>query len=164
MEEIFRRASIRRFQDRPVEMEKAELLFRAAMAAPSAANPRPWECYAVTRRETLEALSRCCRYSSYLAAAPLGIVVCYRRNCRSLPHAPIDCSAAVENLLLEAVSLDLGAVWLGVAPVEEQMEAVRRVLSLPEELEAFAFVACGYPAEDRPRPDRYEPERVHWVD
>ena len=96
--------------------------------------------------------------------APLGIVVCYRRNCRSLPHAPIDCSAAVENLLLEAVSLDLGAVWLGVAPVEEQMEAVRRVLSLPEELEAFAFVACGYPAEDRPRPDRYEPERVHWVD
>lgn len=41
MEEIFRRASIRRFQDRPVEMEKAELLFRAAMAAPSAANQRP---------------------------------------------------------------------------------------------------------------------------
>lgn len=74
MEEIFRRASIRRFQDRPVEMEKAELLFRAAMAAPSAANQRPWEFYAVTRRETLEALSRCCRYSSYLAAAPLGIV------------------------------------------------------------------------------------------
>ena len=70
----------------------------------------------------------------------------------------------MENLLLEAVSLDLGAVWLGVAPVEEQMEAVRRVLSLPEELEAFGFVACGYPAEDRPRPDRYEPERVHWVD
>lgn len=164
MEEIFRRTSIRRFQDRPVEPEKAELLFRAAMAAPSAANQQPWEFYAVTRRETLAALSECSPYAGCLKDAPLGIVVCCRSGCRAPMYAQIDCSAAVENLLLEAVSLGLGAVWLGIAPLEDRMETARRVLSLPEELYAFAFIACGYPAEERPRQERYSPDRVHWLD
>ena len=35
---IFRRRSIRRYQDKPVERDKLELLLRAAMAAPSACN------------------------------------------------------------------------------------------------------------------------------
>ena len=34
-------------------------------------------------------------------------------------------SASVENLLLEADALGLGAVWLGIAPPKERMEAVR---------------------------------------
>ena len=32
-----------------------------------------------------------------------------------------DMAAASENLLLEAANLGLGAVWLGIAPVEERM-------------------------------------------
>ena len=68
-----------------------------------------------------------------------------------------------ENLLLEAVSQGLGAVWLGIAPLAERMEAARRVLRLPDDLEAFAFIACGYPAEERPQQSRYAPERIHRV-
>lgn len=33
----------------------------------------------------------------------------------------IDLSASVENLLLEADELGLGAVWMGIAPVKERM-------------------------------------------
>ena len=36
MQEIFKRVSIRKYQDRPVEEEKIEKILRAAMAAPSA--------------------------------------------------------------------------------------------------------------------------------
>ena len=160
MNEIFRRTSVRRFQERTVEAEKVEQLLRAAMAAPSAGNQQPWEFYTVTRRETLEALSGSSPYAGCLKGAPLGIVVCCRKNCPMPEYGQIDCSAATENLLLEAVSQGLGAVWLGIAPLEERMAAIRQVLRLPEHLYAFALIACGYPAEERPQQDRSEPARV----
>ena len=62
----------------------------------------------------------------------------------------IDMSAAVENLLLEADALGLGAVWMGISPDQGRMEAVAKVLNLPEELHAFALVPCGI----RQRKDR----------
>ena len=60
-------------------------------------------------------------------------------------YAQIDMSASVENLLLAADSLGLGAVWLGIAPLKERMEAVRTVLNVPENLNTFAIIPCGYP-------------------
>ena len=75
----------------------------------------------------------------------------------------IDMNAAVEKLLLEADALGLGAVWMGISPDQGRMEAVAKVLNLPEELHAFALVPCGYPAEERPQEDRYDPARVHYV-
>ena len=75
----------------------------------------------------------------------------------------IDLSASVENLLLEADELGLGAVWMGIAPVKERMEAVRKVLDIPESLSAFALISCGYPAEERPWQDRFDKTRIHYV-
>ncbi len=60
----------------------------------------------------------------------------------------IDMGAAVENLLLEADELGLGAVWMGISPDEGRMKAVREVLDIPEDLHAFALIPCGYPAEE----------------
>ena len=78
-------------------------------------------------------------------------------------YAPIDMSASVENLLLEADALDLGAVWLGIAPLNERMEAVRNVLDIPEDLDAFAIIPCGYPESIHPQQDRFEKQRIHYV-
>ena len=163
MKEIFHRESVRRYESRPVEEEKVEQLLRAAMAAPSARNQQPWAFYVVTDRGPLGALADCSPYAGCLREAPLGIVVCCKTYCPSPKYAQIDCSAATENLLLAADGLGLGAVWLGIAPVEERMEAAARALSLPEELCAFAFIACGYPAESRPQQDRYDTDRVHYI-
>ena len=43
MDAIFKRISVRKYQDRPVEEEKIQQILRAAMAAPSAKNQQPWE-------------------------------------------------------------------------------------------------------------------------
>lgn len=75
----------------------------------------------------------------------------------------IDMSAAVENLLLQADALGLGAVWMGIAPDQGRMDAVRKVLDIPENLHAFALVPCGYPAEERAQEDQYDVNRVHYV-
>ena len=58
MNQIYKRVSIRKYQDKPVEREKTEAMLRAAMQAPSAVNQQPWEFYVVTNREKLEALSQ----------------------------------------------------------------------------------------------------------
>ena len=85
-----------------------------------------------------------------------------RREVRAPQFAPQDMGAATENLLLEAAELGLGAVWMGVCPEEGWMSAVAQVLNIPESIQPFAMVACGYPAEEKDQADRYDPPRVHW--
>ena len=164
MKEIFHRTSIRKYTAQPVEKEKIEQLLRAAMAAPSARNQQPWEFYVVTDREALDRLAECSQFAGMLREAPLGIVVCCRTESARKEYGQIDCSAATENILLEADSLGLGAVWIGIAPIEERMEAARKALDIPDSLYAFAFVACGYPAEEKVQQDRYDATRIHYVE
>ena len=165
MNAIFHRVSIRKYKEQEVEQEKIERMLRAAMAAPSACNQQPWEYYVVTNKNKIEALSKTSPYAGCAKHAPLVFVACYRKEEGIIApsYQEIDLSASVENLLLEADELGLGAVWMGIAPGIERMEAVRKVLDLPERLNAFALIPCGYPAESRPQQDRYEEMRVHYV-
>ena len=163
MNEIFHRISIRKYLGKPVEDEKIQKLLQAAMAAPSAGNQQPWEFYVVKDKAALEKLSQTSPYASCAASAPLAFVACYRVNCKMPEYAQIDLSASVENLLLEADALDLGAVWLGIAPLKDRMEAVRQVLNIPENLDAFAIIPCGYPETVHDQQDRFDKQRVHYV-
>ena len=63
MDQIFKRTSIRRYLDQPVEAEKTEYLLKAAMQAPSAGNQQPWEFYVITNRDILEKLSKISPYA-----------------------------------------------------------------------------------------------------
>ena len=163
MNSIFARASVRAFDGRKVEPEKVELLLKAAMAAPSACNQQPWEFVVAADPDVLKELSGCSPYAGCIGHAPLGIVVCMRtEGLRAPDYAQIDASAATENLLLEAVELGLGAVWLGIAPGPERMEAVRRVIGAPETIQPFGLVACGYPDKPVSPANRYDPARVHY--
>ena len=76
-----------------------------------------------------------------------------------LGNGMVDMSASVENLLLEADALGLGVVWLGIAP----LEAVRTVLNVPENLNAFAIIPCGYPEAVHTQQDRFDKKRIHYV-
>jgi len=163
MDSIFHRVSIRKYKQDPVEDEKMEKILRAAFAAPSAQNQQPWEFYVITDRNIIRTLSGVSPYSGCLAGAPSAIVPCYRKDCIRPRYTHIDLSAATENILLEADALGLGAVWLGIAPVEERMASVRKILDIPDDLEAFAIVALGYPDESMPQKDRCRPERVHYI-
>lgn len=72
-------------------------------------------------------------------------------------------SIAMENLWLETDAQGLGGVWLGIAPVEERMQAVEKILNIPDHLRAFAIFPYGYPAETRTQQDRFEEERIHYI-
>ena len=158
-----KRVSIRKYQNRPVEPEKVEQMLRAAMAAPSAANQQPWEFYVVTDLDTIQKLSCCTPYTVPARRAPLVFVACNRRNTIAAHMAHQDMSAAVQNLMLQAVMLDLGTVWMGIAPEAQSMNNVRSIINMPENLDPFCLVACGYPDEKRKWVDRYDSNRVHYI-
>lgn len=165
MNAIFHRVSVRKYQEKSIEKEKITRMLQAAMAAPSACNQQPWEYYVVTNKEKIKELSLTSPYAGCAADAPLVFVACYRdsEGIVAPSYREIDLSASVENLLLEADELGLGAVWIGIAPQEERMADVRSVMDLPERLHAFALIACGYPKEERVQQDRFDQNRIHYL-
>ena len=105
MNAIFHRTSIRKYKDQPVEQAKIEKMLRAAMAAPSAGDQRPWGNYVVTNKEVLAKLAASSPYAGCTQNAPMAFVACYREDIIFPEYAQIDMSASVENLLLEADEL-----------------------------------------------------------
>lgn len=163
MADLFHRVSIRKYQDRSVEREKIVEILRAAMAAPSAKNQQPWEFYVITKKDTLEKLSKASPYAGMTANAPVAIISAYRKDCDVPCYADIDMSIAMENLWLKTDEIGLGGVWIGIAPIEERMELVHKMLDLPENVKVFSLFAMGYPAEERPQQDRFDPERINFM-
>jgi len=164
MNSIYHRVSIRKYQDMPVEKEKIEAILRAAMQAPSAGNQQPWEFYVVTDKAKLEMLSKVSSYANMTKDAPVAIVSAYRKKCWAPAYAQIDLSIAMENLWLETDAQGLGGVWLGIAPLEDRMKAVEKIIGMPDSLRAFGIFPFGYPAEERKQQDRFDASRIHWVE
>lgn len=164
---IFTRVSVREFTDEALTDDEIEKLMRAAMAAPSAGNQQPWEFF-LTRDETIkEKLSTCSHYAKPAAKADVVIIPCTKSTeLRFPPCAPLDMSACVENILLEAAALNLGSVWLGVYPEEDRMDAVAEAAGIPGDYSPFALIALGHPTDEIPPRSarRYEPERIHWIE
>lgn len=159
---VLTRRSIRKFTGEPVEDALVERLLRAAMAAPSAGDQRPWQFVVVRERTTLAAITEVHPYARMLPEAAVAIVVCGDTRLEKWPQFwEQDCAAATENVLVEAEALGLGAVWLGVHPLAERVEGLRRLLAAPGHIVPFAIVAVGHPAQRKPPAERYDPARVH---
>jgi nitroreductase len=163
MNEIFIRRSIRKYKQQAVEREKIQKILQAAMQAPSAGNQQPWEFIVVEDKQRLEQLSLVSPYAGPVKNAPLTIVVLANKSAMKFPENwQMDLSAATENLLLEAVHLGLGAVWLGIAPVAKRMDNIRTLFALPDYIEPFAMVAIGYPQDKNKFIDRFNSHKIHF--
>jgi nitroreductase len=163
VEAIMTRRSVRQFTPQAVTDAELEVVLRAAMAAPSAGNERPWRFVVVTEPDMLARLAKATPFAGALAGAPAGLVVCADRRSLKYPGFwPIDCSAAIENALLAAHAIGLGGVWIGVHPIAPLVWNVRRIVGVPKGIDPVSLVALGHPAKAREPVDRYEPDWVHW--
>jgi nitroreductase len=94
--------------------------------------------------------------------APVAVLVCGDETLQKARGFWVqDCAAATENILIEAQQLGLGAVWLGIYPIEGRVEGPRRLLGIPDYVVPFALVALGHPAEYTKAVRRYDASRVH---
>jgi nitroreductase len=163
LEAIYTRRSIRKYTAAAVDAETVRELLGAAMMAPSAGNQQPWQFVVVTDKAQLELVKGVHPHVGMAPTAPLGILVCGDESLEKFPGFwPQDCSAAMQNLLLAAHGLGLGAVWTGVYPYGDRIDRFREIFGLPVHVIPLAFAVIGHPHQKGGRQERYREDRVHW--
>ncbi len=168
MEAILSRRSIRKYTNQAVPEEMIKALLVAAMSAPSAGDQRPWRFVVIDDRRILDEITTFHPYSAMLKEAPAAILVCFDEQLVELevvkkdPWWVQDCSAATENLLIAAQATGLGAVWLGVFPGDERVVNFRKLVGAPDHITPFSLISLGFPAEQKPREDRYDDSKVRY--
>ncbi len=162
MNAIFQRRSIRTYTEPDVSDEQIRTILHAAMMAPSANDSRPWQFLVIKEKDRLAQLCDVSPYAKMTKDASVAIIVCGDLSLeRSKGFWVQDCSAATQNMLLEATQQGLGAVWLGVYPLEERVEFLRNICQLPQHIVPLCIVPIGHPAQSPETPDRYDATRIH---
>lgn len=163
MNAILSRRSIRKYKDIKVSEEIVEYLLKCGMSAPSAGNEKPWEFIVLRDKEVMKKITEVHPYSKMLLNTDVAIVVCGDESKEKFKGFWVqDCSAATENILLAAEEKELGAVWLGVYPIIDRVNAIKEVLNLPESVIPLSIIPVGYPDEERKTEDRFNKERIHY--
>lgn len=162
MEAILSRRSIRSYTQQAVSEQLIEELLKAGMSAPSAGNEQPWQFIVINDRQILDEIPNHHPYAQMLIEAPVAIMVCGDLELEKHKGYWVqDCCAAAQNILIAVQAKGLGAVWLGVYPREDRVKAMRKLLSIPEQIIPLAVIAIGYPAEQKPPANRYDISRIH---
>ncbi|MFC1873455.1 nitroreductase family protein [Chloroflexota bacterium] len=164
MEAILSRRSIRKYTLEAVSQKLIDKLLAAAMSAPSAGNEQPWQFLVINDRSILAEVPNYHPFSKMVPEASVAILVCGDLSLEKtkLGSWAQDCLAAVENILIAARAYGLGVVWLGVYPIKERMDGMRKLCGLPQNVMPLALVPVGYPAEEKPPANRYDPSRIHY--
>ncbi len=157
-EAIFNRRSIRKFIDKPVEEDKVARVLDAARWAPSIGNLQEWQFIIVRDPGRKLQLAEAALGQYWIAQSSVIIVVltkndrvtrAYGKRGEEL-YVKQDAAAAIQNMLLAAHALGLGACWVSV--FEEP--AVERILKIPSQIDVHALIPIGYPAEKPIPPHR----------
>jgi len=154
-EAIYNRRSIRRFIKKPVEDEKLFKILDTARWAPSSGNIQDIQLIVVRDPGRKLQLAEAAYGQYWIAHAPVIIVVStkldkitriYGRRGEDL-YTIQNAAAAIQNMLLAAHALGLGACWVGAF----DEETIERILKIPERFKTMALIPLGYPAE-KPNP------------
>lgn len=144
LEAIYKRRSRREYTDEPIADSKLHEIIRAGIWAPSGLNNQPWKFVTIKDQAVRTQLAAQTHYSHIVLNAPALIAVYLDKE--AMYDEVKDHQAAgacIQNMLLAAEALGLGAVWLG--QILKNKDEVRRILALPETLDLMAVVALGYP-------------------
>lgn len=167
MQNILSRKSVRAYTDQPVSRAQIDALLRAAMAAPTGRDMRPWKFIVIDDKEMLKTLAEQLPYAKMLPEAQAAVLVCGDLSVTDDKGNPsgnwmFDCSAATENLLLAAESMGLGAVWTAVYPYDERLRPVTEVMQLPDYIVPLNVIPIGYPKGNPQPKDKYDADNIHY--
>lgn len=113
MDTIFQRRSVRKFLEKKISEEDIKRILRAGMAAPSCKASCEWVFVVMRDRERFQKFLEVHPYATALKTADTVILVCADLNLEKEPGEGWwiqDCSAAMQNMLLEATDLGLGSL------------------------------------------------------
>ena len=186
---IDERASLRRYDERPIETGAVEAILHSALRAPTAGNMMLYTILQVDDPGAKRRLAETCGHP-FIADAPLVLLFLadlqrwvdffetndVATHCRAtgtvyrtpgaekLLMACCDALIAAQSSVLAAESLGIGSCYIG--DIMGHAEVHRELFDLPPFAFPITLVCYGYPAEGhRPqRADRFDRRFVHHVD
>ena len=160
---IYDRRSVRKYLDKDVNPDLVDEILRAAMYAPSGCNKQPWHFVVFNEKGIIKQIKDMHPYASALATAPVCIMVCGDTE-KEMAEGfyQVDCSAAIENMILAAKALGLDTCWMGIYPWKDVMASFSQKFALPEHVKPFALISLGYSDVQQERPRRYDSARIHY--
>lgn len=172
IESLFRRKSVRAYEDREIPEEMKQLILEAAMQAPSAGCQQLYTILDITDQKLKEALAETCDHQPFIAKAPMVLVFC--ADCKKwydayieagceprkpgvgdLMLAVTDTVIAAQNAVTAAESLGIGSCYIG--DIMENCEEQRKLLQLPDYVFPAAMLVFGWPTKQQK--ERQKPER-----
>jgi len=146
---ILSRRSIRRFQQKSIEIELLKKFVNAARLAPSAANLQPLEFFVVNDKKLCSEIFETIGWAGYLKdwspdkdEQPAAYIVILTRETKNQWYIR-DASLASENIVLTAESEGIGSCIL----LNVNKDKIREILTIPKDLEIDSVIAFGYKAE-----------------
>ena len=169
LQTILSRVSVKKYKSDPVPKEMIEKIVEAGLSAPSGLNKQSAIILAVTNKQVRDELSLInagkdpFKRADPFYGAPCVLVVLADK---SIPTHVYDGSLVMENLLLAAHSLGLGACWIHRAreTFEQPLwQAFLQKLGIEGEYEGIGNCVIGYPdvvPEQKPRKEN----RVYYIE
>jgi nitroreductase len=155
---IHQRQSVRRYQNKPVELEKIEKLIQSVHLAPSACNSQPWKLIIVDdpelKNEVAKAtFNKTISFNKFAIEAPVIAVLVIEKakpiaqiggfiKNQEYPQYDIGISAA--HFCLQAEELGLGTCMIGWFNEKK----IQQLLHIPKKRKIGLLITLGYPPED----------------
>jgi len=160
---IRNRKSTRKYKEEQIKTEELQAILEAGIQAPSAINSQPWHFTVIQNKEFINHISSKAK-EKMLESDDLAIRNIAKSNMNILYNGPtviivsgkkdvssslVDCSAAIQNMLIAAESIGLGTVWVGLSRYFFMLNEEVKKLSLPAGYEPFYAVVLGYKEDDK---------------
>jgi len=175
---ILKRRSIRKYLEKPVEINFLQDIIQESTLAPSAGNEQPWKFIIVQNPDLLHKISEECKKNllGRIASNPNDYAKKYERmlqkeNFSIFYNAPClililgeshvknllyDCTLAAGYLMLSVAAKGLGTCWINFAK-EIKSQSLLDQIGIPENHTIVAPMIIGYPAIEPSPPKRKAP-------
>ena len=148
---IYSRVPVEEYTVEPVEFDKIIQLIDAANHASCAGDLQAWKFVLVTSKDKIRSLIPHCMKQDALYTAQFAIIVCmeesHYENFYGLRgkrlYAVQDCGAAIQNMLLAAYAMGLGAHWIRAF----NEDRIKDVFGIPGDVRPQAILTLGYPVQ-----------------
>lgn len=154
--------SIRSFEETPLAADVLEAILVSARSAPTSSNLQAFSIVVVEDADRRARLAHLVGDQAYVAEAPVMLVFCAdisrfhhlaarqgrsfdANNLEMFLLSSIDSALAMQNALVAAESLGLGAVPIG--SIRNNPSAIAEELALPQGVFAVVGLTIGYPSE-----------------
>lgn len=176
---IKNRRSIRAFRDEQILENHLQDILEAGLWAPSSHNTQPWHFTVIQNKELLLEMSRVTKEKMAQASvewvanmgkgpmnifygAPTVIIVSGKQF--EFFNPVVDCSAAIQNMLLAAEACGLGSCWIGLTRfLFGDKELTQKFLTLPEGYEPFYSVCIGYKKTQPNRAPERKGDKISYI-